>query len=148
MAFVELSEVHRDNPLQILLGFLFNCVFLKELECLAAPGQKKKKKIVSSHGSGTHRFLHRASSLPNKRLWGMMRPLVKPTWCLPAFACRLFVWQIFTTNAFAHSQVASFTVLPSRGREFPKVVRDGPLYFLTATFQAPQRGDLMLLGIP
>lgn len=44
MAFVELSEVHRANPLQILLGFLFNCVFLKELECLAAPGQIKKKK--------------------------------------------------------------------------------------------------------
>lgn len=44
MAFVELSEVHWANPLQILLGFLFNCVFLKELECLAAPGQKTKNK--------------------------------------------------------------------------------------------------------
>lgn len=44
MAIVELSEVHWANPLQILLGFLFNCVFLKELECLAAPGQKTKNK--------------------------------------------------------------------------------------------------------
>lgn len=44
MAFVELSEVHRANTLQILLGFLFNCVFLKELECLAATGQIKKNK--------------------------------------------------------------------------------------------------------
>lgn len=67
---------------------------------------------------------------------------------VPAFARRLFVAHIFATNAFTRSQVASFSILPSSGRQFPKVVRDAPLYFLTATFQAPQRGDLMLLGIP
>lgn len=104
--------------------------------------KKKKAKIVISHGSGTLRFC--IGPVPCQ-LRGRMRPLVKPTWCLLSLGVCLY--RRFS-NAVAHSQVASFTVLPSSGREFPKVVRDGPLYFLTATFQAPLRGDLMLLGIP